>query len=593
MDLSKKLTFRGALALSFRMAPVVTIVLIIDRLMGISIALLNVLVAAYFINTALAVVTEGQGAGRIVMPLVAMAAFSVYGYLTGPMEQLLNTHLAIKTRLRLRVPFLEKRVRLEYKHAENKDTVDLLNRVWNNPDGRISEVLTNMSGLVWVICTTASYAVILLVNAPLAGSILLALSAPIFFIAIKAGKAQYQANRDATLDHRYASVISWIITARDTVAERNLFGYTDYLAEKFEKHYEANRLHIFKARALWYMRSKASAIILGLLSAASLFIMAPSVANGSLSVGLFIALQGALFSAVGMIGWRLPEHFRQIAVQREFIKDANKFLELSEIEDAEALPVELPPEFESLEFKNVSFTYPGTEKVILDNLSLTIEKGKHYAFVGVNGAGKTTLTKLITRLYDDYTGEILLNGKSLREWTLPQIKACFCALFQDFARYDITVAENVAIGKINGATDEEIDNALDMLGFEKTAAELKDGKNTLLGKTHEAGIDLSGGQWQRLAFARAIISLAPVKILDEPTAALDPVAESQMYAQFESISRGFTTIFISHRLASAKLADTIFVLEGGKVAEQGSHEALMAANGIYAEMFESQQSWYV
>jgi len=607
MDLRQKLTFRRALALPFRITPMATLLLTIHRLIGIAIAPVMVLVTAYFINTALTVVSEGQDANRIILPLVAMAACSVFGYLTNPLESLLKTHVAIKTRLMLRVPFLEKRARLEYKHAENKDTVDLLNRVWNNPDSQLSGVLDNISGLVWMTATTASYAVIFLVNAPLAGAILIALSAPIFFIAIKAGTAQYQANREATLDQRYASHIASVLTSRDTVAERNLFEYTDHLAKKFDHHYEKNRIHIFKARALWFVRSKASAIILGLLAAASLFLMAPSVANGSLSVGLFIALQGALFSTIHMIGWSLPHHFQQIAFQREFIRDVNKFLELSEIEDAEALPVEHPPEFESLEFKNVSFIYPGcmgeqsakqttspgTEKVILDNLSLTIEKGKHYAFVGVNGAGKTTLTKLMTRLYDDYTGEILLNGKSLQEWPLPEIKACFCALFQDFARYDITVAENAVIGKINGATDAEIDHALDMSGFEKTAAELKDGKDTLLGKTHEAGIDLSGGQWQRLAFARAIISPAPVKILDEPTAALDPVAESQMYAQFESISRGFTTIFISHRLASAKLADTIFVLDNGRIVEQGSHEQLMAAHGLYAEMFESQQSWYV
>jgi len=592
MDFSKKLTFISALCLPFRIAPVAVAALILHRLISIAIAPLNVLIIAYFINTALAVVAEGQDASNIVLPLAAMGAFSVFGYMTGPLEQLLNTHLAIKTRLMLRVPFLEKRVRLEYKHVENKDTVDLLNRVWNNPDSQLSAVLTNMSGLIWVIATTISYMVILFLNAPLAGGILLVLSSPIFYIAIKAGKAEYQANREATLNHRYASIISWILTARDTVAERNLFGYTDHLAKKFEHHYETNRKHIFKARALWFVRSKSSAIILGLLSAASLFLMAPSVANGNLTVGLFIALQGALFTTVLSIGWNLPHHFQQITFQREFIKDVNTFLALSEIKDAEALP-DVPPEFESLEFKNVSFVYPGTEKVILDNLSLVIEKGKHYAFVGANGAGKTTLTKLITRLYDNYTGDILLNGKSLREWTLPHIKACFCALFQDFAHYDITVAENVAIGKINGATDTEIDQALDLSGFEKKSEALRDGKNTLLGKTHAHGVELSGGEWQRLAFARAIISPAPVKILDEPTAALDPVAESQMYAQFESISRGFTTIFISHRLASAKLADTIFVLEDGKVAEKGSHDELMAAKGIYAEMFESQQSWYV
>jgi ATP-binding cassette subfamily B protein len=223
---------------------------------------------------------------------------------------------------------------------------------------------------------------------------------------------------------------------------------------------------------------------------------------------------------------------------------------------------------------------------------MKIESGKHYSFVGVNGAGKTTLTKLITRLYDNYTGEILLNGKPLRDFRAEEIKACFCALFQDFARYDLTVGQNTALGKINGATDSEINNAIKLAGFEKTLEKLKDGKETLLGKTHAESIDISGGEWQRLAFSRAIISPAPVKILDEPTAALDPMAEKQVYEQMESISRGNTTIFISHRLASAKLADIIFVLDGGKIAEQGNHAELIAKRGLYAEMFESQQSWY-
>ena len=593
MNLGKKITFFKALIMPLRIAPIATILGVVQGLIHLAIAPINVLITAYFINTALAVVAEGQDAGRIVLPLVAMAAFSVYGYITGPLANLLNQHRAIKMRLILRVPFIEKRVRLEYKHAENKDTVDLLNRVWNDPIGRISGVLENVIGFIILVGTTISFAIILIVNAPLAGGVLIVLSIPIFFVASKAGKAIYQANREATTEQRYAWNFDWVLRDRHTVAERNLFGFSDYLSEKYEKYFEISRKHILKVNKVWYVRSKASAILLGVLSAASLFIMAPSVASGSLSVGLFIALQGALFMCVNMIGWSLPNHFQQFTYQMEFLKDVNKFLELSEVDEAEALPVEVPLEFESLEFKNVSFSYPGMEKVILNNLSLKMEKGKHYSFVGVNGAGKTTLTKLITRLYDNYTGEILLNGKDLREWALSQIKACFCVLFQDFARYDITVAENAAIGKINGATEQETDHALDMSGFEKTADELKDGKNTLLGKTHDNGIDLSGGQWQRLAFARAIISPAPVKILDEPTAALDPVAESQVYVKFEAISHEFTTIFISHRLASAKLADTIFVLENGRVAEEGSHEELLAAKGLYAEMYESQQSWYV
>jgi ATP-binding cassette subfamily B protein len=324
-----------------------------------------------------------------------------------------------------------------------------------------------------------------------------------------------------------------------------------------------------------------------------MFMLVPSVIGGGMSVGLFISLIGSLFSIINWIGWGLPQHFQQFAEQREYLKDLNQFLELSETKDADALPAAVPVDFDSLEFKNVSFTYPGTEKKILDGCSFKIEKGRHDSFVGVNGAGKTTVTKLLTRLYDDYEGEILLNGVNLREYPLAQVKAAFCAVFQDFARYDITVAENVAIGKANGATDEEIDNAIKLSGFGEKVAALKDGRDTMLGKTQDDGVDLSGGEWQRVAFARAIISPAPVKILDEPTAALDPVAESQIYAQFEEISRGVTTLFISHRLASAKMADIIYVLENGQITEQGSHDELMRAAGTYAEMFESQRSWYL
>ena len=593
MNLGKKLTFWGALAMPFRLTPVATILGLINSLMDIAIAPIKLLVTAYFINTALTVVTEGQDARRIVLPLVAMAAFSVYGYITGPLSSLIKRHKAIKTRLLLRMPFVEKRVKLEYKHMENRETVDLLNRALNDPEAQLGDIYNFVMAIVQDTAITISTMVILIVNAPLVGIVLLALSVPMLWLAFKSGKANYQAMKDTVIDQRYAGNFDWLLNDRNTAAERNMFGFSGFLSKKFFHHYEKGRKHRLKTEMSWWSRQKISGILMVLLSAASLFIMVPAVASGALSVGLFIALQGALFTAVKICSGNLPFWFMRLTQKMEHLKDVNAFLALSEVEGAEALPTTPPVDFETLEFRNVSFTYPGTEKVILDNLSLLIEKGKHYSFVGVNGAGKTTLTKLMTRLYDDYTGEILLNGKELREWAMADIKSCFCVLFQDFARYDITVAENVAIGKINGATDAEIDDALEKSGFEKTATELKDGKDTLLGKTHEDGIDLSGGQWQRLAFARAIISPAAVKILDEPTAALDPVAESQVYAQFESISQDFTTIFISHRLASAKLADTIFVLDGGKVVEAGNHETLVAAKGIYADMFESQQSWYL
>jgi ATP-binding cassette subfamily B protein len=552
----------------------------------------RILLTAYFIDTALSVVTNNYDASRIIMPLVAIGVFSVYNYILSPVTEILNARVSVKARLKLRVPFLEKRVRLEYKHIENPETKDLLSRVWDNPEGQLSNALNNLLHLFIVVGTVASQSIILLVNAPLAGGMLLVCSIPMFMIALKAGKYRYQAQREYSMEQRRAWDVSWNLWAPQVADERNMFGFTDCINDKFCEFSEISRKAMLKVDALWFIRSRISAVLMGLLSAIGLFILAPAVVAGNLSVGFFIALQTALFGSISHLAWGLPFAFTQIAKEREFIKDVNDFFKLSETADAETLPADTPFDFESLELRDVSFKYPGSEKLILNKLSLKIEKNKHYSIVGVNGAGKTTLTKLITRLYDDYTGEILLNGKSLKKWSMSQIKSCFCALFQDFSRYDITVAENVCMGKINGASEEEVDSALELSGFDKESSHLKDGKDTLLGKTHDTGIDLSGGQWQSLAFARAILSPSPVKILDEPTAALDPMAEKNMYARFESISQNSTTIFISHRLASAKLADVIFVIDEGNVKEEGSHLELLSMGGIYSEMFKNQQSWY-
>jgi ATP-binding cassette subfamily B protein len=593
VNFSKPLSFPRALLIPFRIAPLETVVHIINSVIWIILAPVRVLVTAYFIDAALTAIRDGTGFSGIILPLAFIIAIGVYGDITGPLFSLLRTRCMIKMRLALRVPMMQKRVRLEYKHIETPKTVDLLNRVWGNPDQQISGMLDNILGFISLVGTVGAYIVILIINAPVAGIALVVLSVPMFWLADKAGKANYQAFKEATQDERYHGNFSWNLTTRYTAAERNLFGYARYMHSLFLKHYEAARKHRLKTEALWFVRSKASSLLLWLLAAGGLFIMAPGVASGTLTVGLFISLQAMLFSTVNWVGWSLPYHFQELTRHKEYLKEFNQFFALSDIEGAEDLPNPSPLTFETLEFKDVTFSYPGMEKVVLQNLSLKMEAGKHYAFVGINGAGKTTITKLLTRLYDDYSGEILLNGKPLREWAVADVKACFCALFQDFAQYDITVAENVTMGKIGGASSDEVDNALTLSGFDGKAAELKNGKDTLLGKTHEDGIDLSGGQWQRLAFARAIVSPAPIKILDEPTASLDPVAESQMYAQFEQISRGFTTIFISHRLASAKMANEIFVLENGTVAEKGSHAELMAQKGLYAEMFETQRGWYL
>jgi ATP-binding cassette subfamily B protein len=217
---------------------------------------------------------------------------------------------------------------------------------------------------------------------------------------------------------------------------------------------------------------------------------------------------------------------------------------------------------------------------------------KHYAFVGINGAGKTTITKLLTGLYDNYTGDIFIDGRNLRDLKQAELKALFSIVYQDFAKYQISMIDSIGIGNIQGVSEKEILNAVHILGLDEAASKLPEGLNTPLGKIKEKGIDLSGGEWQRVAIARTLVSRAPLHILDEPTAALDPVSESEVYELFGKISKGQSTIFITHRLGAARLADEIFVIANGCVAEQGSHIVLMNKGGIYAEMFEAQRGWY-
>ncbi|MFR5073060.1 MAG: ATP-binding cassette domain-containing protein [Bianqueaceae bacterium] len=241
--------------------------------------------------------------------------------------------------------------------------------------------------------------------------------------------------------------------------------------------------------------------------------------------------------------------------------------------------------FNKIEFKDVSFKYPGTDKLILDGVSFVIENGKHYSFVGVNGAGKTTITKLIIGLYTNYEGEILVDGKSIRDLTQAEIKGLSAVVYQDFAKYNMSLYDNLAIADIdNSNTYEQAEKAIELVGLSDAVTNLENGMDTLLGKIGKDGVDISGGEWQRVAMARIVMSNAPLKILDEPTAALDPISESAVYHNFEQISKGKTTIFISHRLGSTKLADIIYVLANGKIVESGCHSALMAENGLYCDM---------
>ena len=247
----------------------------------------------------------------------------------------------------------------------------------------------------------------------------------------------------------------------------------------------------------------------------------------------------------------------------------------------------------TIEFKDVSFAYPGTTNKVFSNFSLTIHPGEKIALVGENGAGKTTLIKLLARFYDVTQGEILINGINIKELELASWYKALGVLFQDFVRYEYSFEDNIYFGKIyEEKDDDKIKNAAKMSGAEDIAEGLKDGYRQMLGKTFENGAELSVGQWQKVALARAFLRDAPVLILDEPTASIDAKSESEIFEKVESLSKNKTVIIISHRFSTVRNADKIYVIKKGKIKEEGSHEELMKQDGVYASLFRVQARGY-
>ena len=257
-----------------------------------------------------------------------------------------------------------------------------------------------------------------------------------------------------------------------------------------------------------------------------------------------------------------------------------------------ALPAPRPVR-DGLEFRNVCYGYPGSEKLVLKDLNLRVSAGERIAIVGENGQGKTTLVKLIPRLYEPTAGKILLDGIDLREYDLDSLRREIGVIFQDFVHYDMTARENISVGNIECARDERLlDAAARKSGAAKIIASLPHGYDQMLGKRFSDGMDLSGGEWQKFALARAYLRDAGILILDEPTASLDAVAEYEVFRRFADLTKGKMAFLISHRLSTVRMVDRIVVLNGGQIHEQGTHHQLIASGGTYANMFELQAASY-
>jgi len=310
-----------------------------------------------------------------------------------------------------------------------------------------------------------------------------------------------------------------------------------------------------------------------------------------ISYGMFIAIVISVLRLMHTLSYTLSEDIAEMGRIKLFLDDYDRFNKLQE--ESGAIDESTSNiKFEKIEFIDVTFTYPNAKKATLNNLSFSIECGKKYAFVGENGAGKTTIIKLLLRYYTPDKGRILINGKSIENYSYGELKGLFSVVFQDYSKYQISLEESLYLGNSN-MKHKNIVNILNYVGLDRCIDNNNKVMNVELGKLTEDSLEFSEGQWQRLAIARSLLSDKNILILDEATASIDPIQEKELYELFKKASEKRTTVFITHRLGSTKFADCIYVLKDGKILESGNHEELMLDNTVYKEMYSTQSRWYL
>lgn len=592
----RKYDWRDLVRIPFSCAPLCASLLMGQKMLTGIVNVLWVLVEAEFIDTALACAV-GRAQIQDAYPLLfAMLLIIFWKRMGWNLGRIPAGKLRINVEYQTKLEVTKKRSRLKYSLVEDSRVWELCQRVGKEMYRNVAGVLSTVCDFLMSMIRIFGVLLIIFAENPVLGGIMVLVMIPLVGFSVKSGQHIYTAFQKASEHERRGEYLQSVLTGRDAMEERTLFSYTEYVNEKWNSQREDFRKVCVHAQAMQELRTSGSGVLTNLISTVIVVILAWELFQGRLGIGIFIALSKAVYDIINLMYNELGYTIANISRSLSFFRDLTEFANLPEAEGTNDLPGAEKQIFESLEFRNVSFRYPGGKQYILKNMNMTIRAGRHYAFVGENGAGKTTVTKLMTGLYEEYEGSILLNGRELKSYTPAQLKAMYSNVYQDFARYQDTVENNILLGDIRRMDGTEARERMKehtrALGVYEELSLLPKGFETPLGKLADGSVDLSGGQWQRVAMARSLMNPAPVQILDEPTAALDPVSESELYEELGQISRGKTTIFISHRLGSTKLADHIYVLKDGGICECGTHEELMERSGLYREMYESQKSWY-
>jgi ATP-binding cassette subfamily B protein len=518
--------------------------------------------------------------------LVAAVAASQRGLST--CQSLLRAQLG----QRVNEMILEKALTLELRHFEDSEFYDKLTRARREASSRPLSLVMRSFGLVQNAIAIVSFAALLAQFSPWAVFVLFLAGLPSFIAETKFSGEAFRLFRWRSPETRMQMYLETVIAREDHAKEVKLFELGPLLLDR----YRAIFRKVFKEDRALTIRRDTWGFFLGLISTAAFYAayawIAVSAVRGEITLGqmtmyvlLFRQGQAAVSASLAAIGGMYEDN-----------------LYLSTLYDYLDTPVDAPPGTatrgpkpgDGVRFEGVSFTYPGSTEPAVRGVSFHLQPGRSLALVGENGSGKTTLIKLLTRLYVPSAGRILLDGLDLAEWYPSALRRRVGVIFQDFARYQLKVGENIGVGDVEHFDDEARWREAAALSMAAPFVEdLPEGYQTQLGKWFKDGRELSGGQWQKIALARAFIREgADILVLDEPTAAMDARAEAQVFEQFRDLARERMVILISHRFSTVRMADEILVIQGGRILERGNHEALMTLDGHYAHLFSLQARGY-
>jgi ATP-binding cassette subfamily B protein len=490
------------------------------------------------------------------------------------------------------VEVMRKAASLDVTVYEDPVFYDRLERARVQATDRLA-MIQQMGRLIQQTVTAIAFSLVLIRYSPFLLVLLVAGILPAFLGESHFAFLTYAKNFRQTPARRQMDYLRQVGGSKEAAKELKLFNLSEYLTGRFTKLsqgiYEEN-VALNKRRLFW---GGLLAIVgqLGYYGAYAYSIY--QTIEGRYSIGDLTLITTAIMQAMANIQLAFSTA-SGVADQALFLTDLLAFFEMKPgvASKVNGLPAPSPIVL-GFEFQNVSFVYPGTDRRVLSNFSFTLRPGERVALIGENGQGKTTVVKLITRLYDPTEGRILLDGIDLREYDLADLHAEIGVIFQDFMRYEMTARENIAVGRIEVQhTPNEIEYAAEKSLASGVIARLAGGYDQMLGRRFETGVDLSGGEWQKLALARAYLRDAQLLILDEPTAALDARSEFEVFERFAELTEDKMALLISHRFSTVRMADRIVVLEGGRLVEEGSHSQLIAVGGRYAAMFEMQAASY-